>query len=133
MPRRSKGIRSRHTRPERSAHRSSPGGGRAQQLGVRASAGKADWVRLSWQLPPRLLDFFEGGDDAFSTRIHAHRRNMAPADDSIRIDYEQRALTHALALTIRTILPRDRAFWFEVREERKMQFTIFAERGVTPR
>jgi hypothetical protein len=74
----------------------------------------------------------ECGEHAVRARIHVDRRYVAPPDDAVRIDDEQRAFTDAVVTPVGTIGAGDRPLWLEVGEQREAQVLGFLEGAVTP-
>src|SRR6266446_2378363 len=75
---------------------------------------------------------FEGAQDAIRTGIHVDRRDVAPADDPVTVDDEQRSLAEPVAVAVHAVTPRHRPFGLEVREQGEMQFALAGERSVAP-
>src|SRR5204862_6187607 len=75
----------------------------------------------------------EGAQDAIRTGIHVDRRDVAPADDPVTVDDEQRSLAEPVALAVRAVAPRYRSLRLEIREQGKVQPALVGERSVAPR
>jgi len=71
--------------------------------------------------------------DTGGTGVHAHRRQIAPADHAVAVDHEQRAPGDAGLLVIDAIRTRDLALWFEVGQQREVELALARQCGVAPR
>src|ERR1700731_995987 len=83
----------------------------------------------------RLLLFrerFECLEDSVGAGIHPDRRQVAPCNRPLRIDYKQRSLTDSLVIAIRAVLACDRTLGLEIRQQRKVQLAILRERIMAP-
>src|SRR2546427_8808478 len=60
----------------------------------------------------------QGAQDAIRTGIHVDRRDVAPADDPVTVDDEQRSLAEPVAVAVHAVTPRHRPFGLEVRDRK---------------
>src|SRR5271169_4641018 len=79
-----------------------------------------------------VLQFFESGQNSVCAGIYAYRRDVAPVNDAIRINYKQRPFAGAVAFPIHTEKSGHGSLRFEVGEQREMQLAIPAESRMTP-
>jgi len=83
-------------------------------------------------VPPVCFVILPVRTDAFRAGIHAHRRDITPVNDAIRINHEQRRpFADAFILPIHAIESGNRSLRFKVGEEGEMQLAIPAERRMT--
>ena len=82
---------------------------------------------------PPVRQRLERVEDAVGAGIHADRREVAPADDAVAVDHEQRALGEAVLLAIHAVAPRHVALGLEVGEQRKLELAASRERAMAPR
>src|ERR1041384_6106737 len=125
-PCRSTGTQNPRPRPGSPGGRPDPGYGHSGRPAARAG------------LPHRISCDLRGGQvlerpqDPVRSRIHPDGRDVAPADDAIAIDHEQRALGGSVPLTIGVILPGPSALRLEVRQEGELELPVGVERRVAP-
>jgi hypothetical protein len=82
-------------------------------------------VLLVLRAPPGL-------ENTVGSGIDRHGRHITPADDSVAVDHEQRALANAAGAVIGAIFPRDVAFGFEVGQQRKVKLAVLREGEMAP-
>src|SRR5205807_4543286 len=78
------------------------------------------------------FEFLECGKDSVSPRVDTIRGEVAPSDDSLRIDHEERPRRFAVAFGEDAVCPGDGPFGVEIGEERKVQVAILRKRQMTP-
>src|SRR2546430_16262816 len=81
---------------------------------------------------PLAGDRIQGAQNAIRPGIDADRRDVAPADDPVAVDDEQRPLRKPVAVTVHTVAARHRTLRLEVREQGKMQLPVARECGMAP-
>ena len=64
--------------------------------------------------------------------VHGDRREVAPRDDSVFVDDEQRSFANAVGFPIDPIHLGDGSLGLEIRQQRKMQVPVFGKSLVAP-
>ncbi len=75
---------------------------------------------------------FESFQNTVSARIDALRRDVTPTNDPLGINDKQRPLRHAVFFPVDAVLTGHCAFGLKIRQERKVQFAVFAECEMAP-
>src|SRR5213078_333336 len=96
--------------------------------------GGVSWARSSRRLmDSSRLQLLQRLENAVGTGIHPRIGDVAPADITVAIQHEQRALGRSRAGIVHAVGPRHRSLGLEVREERKPQLAGIGIGRVTPR
>src|SRR5262245_26166246 len=77
--------------------------------------------------------FFQRVENSFGAWIDADRRTIAPEDQSILVDDEQRAFAVTILSAVGSVFLGDSTFGLEVGQQWEMQPTILRKGCVTPR
>src|ERR1700687_2759804 len=91
-------------------------------------------ARLLWSGRRRLL-FLHGlqrGQDAIGPGIDADRRQIAPANDPVAVNHVERPGAFANFVLVGAVGVRYRAFWLEIRQQRKVQVAVAGKCQVPP-
>src|SRR5947208_291304 len=75
---------------------------------------------------------FGGLRGVLRVRMAFAPRDVAPADDPLAVDDEQRSLAEPVAVAVRSVAARHRPLRLEVREQGKVQLALVGERPVAP-
>src|SRR3989441_1447252 len=91
------------------------------------------WPRRAWsRWGPLAGERVEGTQDAVGAGVDPDGRDVAPADDPVTVDDEQRSLAEPVAVAIHAVAARHRPLGLEVGEQGEVQVALAGERSVAP-
>src|SRR5207249_2147934 len=100
---------------------------------ARPPAGSVLRPRRAWsRWGPLAGERVEGTQDAVGAGVDGDGRDVAPPNDSVTVDDEQRSLAEPVALAVHAVAPRHRPLGLEVREQGEVELALVGERSVAP-
>src|SRR5207244_9309579 len=81
---------------------------------------------------PLAADALPISQDAVRAGVDGDGRDVAPPNDSVTVDDEQRSLAEPVALAVHAVAPRHRPLGLEVREQGEVELALVSERSVAP-
>src|SRR2546425_2700514 len=91
------------------------------------------WPRRAWsRWGPLAGERVERTQDAVRAGVDGDGRDVAPPNDSVTVDDEQRSLAEPVALAVHAVAPRHGPLGLEVREQGEVELALVGERSVAP-